>query len=68
MRHFGRFYREEFKKPGPYPSKLQENDLQAYVDYLRSTRGVEPIPTIYRNKRARQAKTTLFHRIVPIAP
>jgi integrase/recombinase XerD len=38
MRHFGRFYREEFKKPGPYPSKLQENDLQAYVDYLRSTR------------------------------
>ena len=38
IRHFGQFYRDELKKTGPYPSKLQETDLQAFVDYLRSTR------------------------------
>jgi site-specific recombinase XerD len=38
IRDFGRFYRGELKKPGPYPSKLRGKDLQAFVDYLRSTR------------------------------
>ena len=37
LRHFGQFYRSELKKIGPYVSKLQESDLQAFVDYLRST-------------------------------
>lgn len=37
LKRFGHFYRTELKKTGPYVSKLQETDLQAFVDYLRST-------------------------------
>jgi site-specific recombinase XerD len=37
LRKFGRFYREELKKPGPYLARLQENDFHAFVDHLRST-------------------------------
>jgi integrase/recombinase XerD len=37
LKRFGHFYRTELKKSGPYVSKLQETDLQAFVDYLRST-------------------------------
>jgi integrase/recombinase XerD len=37
LKRFGHFYRTELKKTGPYVPKLQETDLQAFVDYLRST-------------------------------
>jgi site-specific recombinase XerD len=35
---FATFYREKLGKPGPYPSRLQETDLQAFVDHLRRDR------------------------------
>jgi integrase/recombinase XerD len=38
LKTFGRFYREELKKPGPYVIRLQETDLHAFVDYLRTSR------------------------------
>jgi integrase/recombinase XerC len=38
MKSFGMFYREHLQKPGPYVSRLQETDLYAFVDHLRSTR------------------------------
>jgi site-specific recombinase XerD len=37
LKGFGQFYRTELKKTGPYVSKLHETDLQAFVDYLRTT-------------------------------
>ncbi|MCP5002781.1 MAG: site-specific integrase [Planctomycetes bacterium] len=38
MKMFGQFYQKELKKTGPYPARLQETDLHAFIDYLRSTR------------------------------
>jgi integrase/recombinase XerD len=38
LKMFATFYQDELKKPGPYVSRLQETDLHAFVDYLRSTR------------------------------
>lgn len=38
LKAFGRFYQNELQKPGPYVSRLQETDFQAFIDYLRSTR------------------------------
>ena len=38
LRLFGHFYREEFRKPGPHACRLQETDLLAFVDHLRSQR------------------------------
>ena len=38
LRLFGHFYREELRKPGPHASRLQETDLFAFVDHLRSQR------------------------------
>jgi len=38
LNSFCSFYRDELKKPGPYVSRLQETDFQAYIDYLRSTK------------------------------
>jgi site-specific recombinase XerD len=38
LKAFGRFYREELKKPGPYVIRLQETDLHAFIDHLRTSR------------------------------
>ncbi len=38
LRVFGRFYRDELKKPGPYVSRLSQTDIQAFIDYLRRDR------------------------------
>lgn len=38
LKSFGKFYCQTLKKPGPYVSRLQEADFEAYIDYLRSTR------------------------------
>lgn len=38
LRSFGRFYREELGKSGPYVARLQETDFHAFIDYLRSAR------------------------------
>jgi len=35
---FNMFYKEHLQKKGPYLSRLQETDLYAFVDYLRTTR------------------------------
>lgn len=40
LRVFGTFYRDQLHKPGPYVSRLQETDLQAFVDHLRRERGL----------------------------
>lgn len=36
---FAGFYRGELGKPGPYVSRLQQTDLQTFVDHLRHGRG-----------------------------
>jgi site-specific recombinase XerD len=38
LKTFGTFYTNELQKPGPYVSRLQETDLQAFVDHLHTTR------------------------------
>jgi integrase/recombinase XerC len=38
LKQFGIFYQEQLKKTGPYVLRLQETDLYAFIDYLRSTR------------------------------
>ncbi|MBI2571574.1 MAG: site-specific integrase [Candidatus Schekmanbacteria bacterium] len=38
LRVFGAFYRESLGKPGPYPSRLAETDVFAFVDHLRRDR------------------------------
>ena len=35
LREFATYYRDELKKPGPYPQRLQPTDLHAYIDYLQ---------------------------------
>jgi len=42
MRTFGRYYREQLKKTGPFVSRLQETDLQAFVEYIRTDRLLKP--------------------------
>lgn len=42
MKSFGAFYTNELKKPGPYVSRLHDNDLQAFIDHLRLTRYMAP--------------------------
>jgi site-specific recombinase XerD len=37
---FSVFYRETLKKSGPYVARLQETDLQAFIDHLRRRRGL----------------------------
>ena len=39
LRVFGRYYREQLKKPGPYVSRLQPEDLQSFVQHLRRQKG-----------------------------
>ena len=38
LKSFGAFYTNKLQRPGPYVSRLQENDLRAFVDHLRFTR------------------------------
>jgi len=38
LRVFGTFYQQELQKPGPFVSRLQETDLQAFIDHLRRDR------------------------------
>lgn len=38
LKTFGKFYRKELKKPGPYVSKLQETDFHVFIEHLRSTK------------------------------
>ena len=38
LKSFGKFYRENLEKPGPYPSRLQETDIHSFIDHLRSKR------------------------------
>jgi integrase/recombinase XerD len=38
LKSFGTFYTNELQNPGPYVSRLNENDLQAFIDHLRLTR------------------------------
>ncbi|MFH1842748.1 MAG: tyrosine-type recombinase/integrase [bacterium] len=40
---FGRFYRDELGKPGPYVSRLQETDLRAFMDHLRQDRSLSAV-------------------------
>lgn len=40
LRVFGDFYRQQLKKPGPYVSRLQETDLQAFISHLRRDRNL----------------------------
>lgn len=54
LRSFGAFYRQSLKKPGPYVSRLQEADLEAFVDYLRSSR-YQALNTINRTISALRA-------------
>lgn len=35
---FGNFYLHHLNKPGPYVARLQETDLNAFIDYLRHDR------------------------------
>lgn len=35
---FGAYYREQLEKPGPYVSRLQETDLEAFLGHLRGER------------------------------
>ena len=38
LRVFADFYRKQLGKPGPYLARLQETDLQAFVEHLRRGR------------------------------
>ncbi len=38
LKSFGTFYTKELQNPGPYISRIQESDLQAFIDHLRFTR------------------------------
>ena len=38
MKGFGTFYRGELKKPGPFVARIQETDLQAFIQYIRNDR------------------------------
>lgn len=38
LQSFALFYQNELQKPGPYIARLQENDLKAFVDYIRYDR------------------------------
>jgi site-specific recombinase XerD len=38
LKNFADYYRQELKKPGPYIARLQETDLQAFIEYLRYDR------------------------------
>jgi site-specific recombinase XerD len=38
LRVFAEFYRAQLGKPGPYLARLQETDLQAFIDHLRCGR------------------------------
>lgn len=42
LRVFGRYYCENLKKPGPFASRIQETDLQAFIDHLRKDRLLRP--------------------------
>ncbi len=42
LRTFGRYYREQLKKPGPFVSRLQETDLQAFIGHIRTDRLLKP--------------------------
>jgi len=40
LRVFAAFYQQGLQKPGPFVSRLQETDLQAFIDHLRRDRGL----------------------------
>jgi site-specific recombinase XerD len=42
VRVFGRFYQDKLKKPGPFVSRLQQTDLHAFIDHLRTDRLLKP--------------------------
>ena len=42
LKSFGAFYTNEMQNPGPYVSRLQENDLRAFIDHQRLTRYMAP--------------------------
>jgi site-specific recombinase XerD len=42
LKSFGDFYTNELQHPGPYVSRLQENDLRAFIDHQRLTRYMAP--------------------------
>ena len=56
---FGNFYRERLEKPGPYVSRIRENDFHSFIDYLDSTRHL----TIASINRAVSALKTFSHFI-----
>lgn len=37
---FADFYREQLRKPGPYVARLQETDMQAFIEHLRHARAL----------------------------
>lgn len=43
LRAFGAFYRGELKKPGPFVARLQETDLQAFIQYTRHDRHLSAV-------------------------
>jgi site-specific recombinase XerD len=43
LRAFGAFYRGQLRKPGPYVARLQENDFQAFIHYVRHERHLSAV-------------------------
>jgi site-specific recombinase XerD len=38
LQNFARFYRRELQKPGPYIARLEESDLNAFIDHIQYDR------------------------------
>jgi len=43
LRAFPVFYRDQLKKPGPFISRIQETDFQAFIHYLRHDRHLSAV-------------------------